>query len=93
MPNDDEGLSRRRKTTHEREQTARPDRVGLKVMSVHVVPLTWRFFKKQAIDLEVTQEKVLARALALYMSRYRGVPEDEHQAVWEAIEKEIKGRS
>jgi hypothetical protein len=75
----------------ERRIVARPDRVGKKLMSARVTPPTWRFFKKGSAELDVTQEAMLRTALALFMSRFRGVPEAGYQAVWEAIRKEAAG--
>jgi hypothetical protein len=71
----------------------RPDRVDLKPMTVRVDARTWRFFKKLAPDLDTTQEKLLRRALRLFMSKFNGVPESEYQAIWEAIGKEAAGDS
>jgi hypothetical protein len=48
-------------------------------------------FKKLAPDLNTTQEKLFHGALRLFMSRFKGVPEYEKQAVWEAIKKEAAG--
>lgn len=69
----------------------RPDRVGLKPMTVRVDARTWRFFKKLAPDLDTTQEKLLRIALALFMSKFRGASESEYQAVLETIRKEAAG--
>ncbi len=76
-----------------RETVPRPDRVDLKTMTVRVDIRTWRFFKKLAPDLDATQERLLRTALALFMSRFNGVPESEFRAVWDAIRREAAGRS
>jgi hypothetical protein len=68
---------------------ARPGRVGLKPMTVRVDPPTWRFFKKLAPDLDVTQERLLRRSLALFKLRFMRVPDSEYRALWEMTGKEI----
>lgn len=91
MPSEECGPSRRREPRN--EAVPRPDRAALKGMTAHVDVVTWRFFKKLAPDLNTTQEKLLHGALRLFMSRFKGVPESEKQAVWEAIKKEAAGGS
>jgi hypothetical protein len=62
-------------------------------MTARVDARTWLFFKQLAPELGTTQEKLLRKALALFMSKFRGAAGGEKQAVLEAIEREITGSS
>ena len=71
----------------------RPDRVGLKPLTVRVTPDMWRFFKKASAELEETQEQLLRTAVQLFSSKLRGMPDSEYRAVYRRIRKEAAGEN